>query len=60
MTSQSYDHLRVRRLILKIDQALINLHLSYMFRPAGNEYLERLETLEKRRAGLQSLERDMT
>ena len=41
-----------RRLIYRIDWAQFDLEMEYCRRPAGNEYLERLATFEKRRARL--------
>ncbi len=41
-----------RRLIERIDWAQFDLEMEYARRPAGNEYLERLETFEKRRRRL--------
>lgn len=38
-----------QRLIERIDWSLFELDLAYSRRAAGNEYLERLDTLEKRR-----------
>ena len=41
-----------QRLIYRIDWAQFDLEMEYARRPAGNEYLERLETFEKRRRRL--------
>ncbi len=38
-----------QRLIERIDWCLFELELSHYRRPAGNEYLERIDTFEKRR-----------
>lgn len=39
---------RRKRVIRRINWALVNLEFSYHGRPAGNHYIERLETLDAR------------
>ncbi len=41
-----------RRLIDRVDWAQFHLEMDYSRKPAGNEYLERLETLDARRKRL--------
>ncbi len=41
-----------RRLIYRIDWAQFDLEMDYVRRPAGDEYLERLDTLDARRKRL--------
>jgi len=41
-----------RRILTRLDWLQLELELSYDVRTAGNGYLERLETFDKRRARL--------
>ena len=49
--------LRIRRLIRRSEWQLVEVELAYDGRPAGNEYIERLETLESRIDKLKSMKR---